>query len=60
VGPFPLLEIDVASGRILTPLPEIRVRRSGYVALTADDAEKEGPLSDFVAWLAAEGRQANS
>jgi DNA-binding transcriptional LysR family regulator len=60
VGPFPLLEIDVASGRILAPLPEIRVRRTGYVALTADGAEKEGPLGDFVAWLAAEERQANS
>jgi DNA-binding transcriptional LysR family regulator len=60
IGPLPLLEIDVASGRIITPLPEIRVRRTGYVALTALDAETTGPLSAFLAWLAAERGQARS
>jgi LysR family transcriptional regulator, glycine cleavage system transcriptional activator len=56
IGPLPLLEIDVASGRIMTPLPQIRVRRTGYVALAALDAEKTGPLTAFVAWLATEGQ----
>jgi LysR family glycine cleavage system transcriptional activator len=60
VGPLPLLEIDVASGRIMTPLPQIRVRRTGYVALTALDAERTGPLAAFLAWLAAEQNQARS
>jgi LysR family glycine cleavage system transcriptional activator len=57
IGPLPLLEIDVTSGRIMMPLPEIRVRRTGYVALTALDAEKTGPLTSFLAWLTAEQGQ---
>jgi LysR family glycine cleavage system transcriptional activator len=56
IGPLPLMEMDVASGRIMTPLPDIRVRRTGYVALTGSDAEKDGPLTAFVAWLEAEGQ----
>jgi LysR family glycine cleavage system transcriptional activator len=60
IGPLPLLEIDVASGRIMTPLPEIRIWRTGYVALTALDAEKTGSLTAFLAWLAAEQGRARS
>jgi LysR family transcriptional regulator, glycine cleavage system transcriptional activator len=60
IGPLPLLEIDVATGRIMTPLPEIRVRRTGYVALTALDAEPTGPLTAFLTWLAAEQGHARS
>lgn len=56
IGPLPLLEIDVAIGRIMTPLPHIRVRRTGYVALTAIDAERTAALTAFLAWLAKEGR----
>lgn len=55
IGPLPLLEIDVLSGRIMTPLPHTRVRRTGYVALTAIDAERTAPLTAFLAWLAKEG-----
>lgn len=55
IGPLPLLEIDVHSGRIMTPLPHIRVRRTGYVALTAIDAETTAPLTAFLAWLAKRG-----
>jgi LysR family transcriptional regulator, glycine cleavage system transcriptional activator len=60
IGPLPLLETDVTSGRIMTPLPEIRVRRTGYIALTALDAETTGPLTAFLAWLSAEQNQARS
>ena len=60
IGPLPLLEIDVAAGRIMTPLPHIRVRRTGYVALTARDAERTGPLNAFLAWLAAAQGEARS
>jgi LysR family glycine cleavage system transcriptional activator len=56
IGPLPLLEIDVLSGRIMTPLPDIRVRRTGYVALTAIDADNSAPLKGFVDWLVAEGK----
>ena len=58
IGPLPLLQIDVADGRILTPLPHIQVRRTGYVALAALDADAEGPTAAFVTWLAAEQDQA--
>ena len=54
IGPLPLLDIDVTSGRLMTPLPQIRVRRTGYVALAALDAETSGALTAFLAWLAAE------
>jgi len=57
IGPLPLLDVDLTSGRIMTPLPEIRVRRTGYVALTALDAEKTGALPAFLAWLAAQQEQ---
>jgi LysR family glycine cleavage system transcriptional activator len=55
IGPLPLLEIDIASGRIMTPLPEIWVRRTGYVALTTLGAPKDEPLDTFVSWLTDEG-----
>ncbi|MHB8283866.1 MAG: LysR substrate-binding domain-containing protein [Caulobacteraceae bacterium] len=57
IGPRQLLEIDIAAGRIITPLPHIQVRRAGYVALTALDAETTGPLPVFLAWLAAQQAQ---
>jgi LysR family transcriptional regulator, glycine cleavage system transcriptional activator len=56
IGPLPLLEIDVLSGRIMTPLPHTRVQRTGYVALTAVDADKSVPDKGFVDWLVAEGK----
>lgn len=54
VGPVPMLDIDVASGRLITPLPQILVRRTGYVALEPLDADETTATSGFVAWLAAE------
>lgn len=58
IGPLPMLDSDIASGRLITPFPEIRVRRTGYVALTARNADKTGPLPVFLAWLSAESRPA--
>ena len=54
VGPLPMLDIDVASGRLMTPLPDISVRRTGYVALESLDVDRTAATSGFVAWLAAE------
>jgi DNA-binding transcriptional LysR family regulator len=53
IGPLPLLDIDIASGRLAAPLPHIQVRRTGYVALTAREAEATGPTAAFLAWLMA-------
>jgi LysR family glycine cleavage system transcriptional activator len=54
IGPLPLLEIDVASGRLLIPLPDIRVRRTGYVALVPRRSDQDSIVTTFVDWLAAE------
>ena len=56
IGPMPMLEIDIQSGRLMTPLPDLKVQRTGYVALVprlADNAER---LKIFVDWLVAEGK----
>ena len=55
IGPLPMLDADIASGRLVTPLPHIRVRRTGDVALTPHRAEGAVLASRFVDWLAAEG-----
>jgi LysR family transcriptional regulator, glycine cleavage system transcriptional activator len=55
IGPLPLLSGDLAAGRIITPLPDIKVPRSGYVALVPFDADKTAPLKGFVDWMVAEG-----
>jgi LysR family glycine cleavage system transcriptional activator len=58
IGPLPMLAIDVASGRLATPLPGIRVRRTGYVAVMPDRPERVPILGLFIDWLAHEGRRA--
>ncbi len=55
VGPLPVLEADIAAGRLLTPFPELVVGRTGYVALVRSDAARTLALRDFEAWLVAEG-----
>jgi LysR family transcriptional regulator, glycine cleavage system transcriptional activator len=55
IGPLPLISADVAAGRIITPLPEITVRRTGYVALVPFDADKTSPLRTFIDWLVVMG-----
>lgn len=54
IGPLPMLEIDVASGRLMTPLPDIRVPRTGYVAIIPRQADAGNLLTGFVDWLVAE------
>jgi LysR family transcriptional regulator, glycine cleavage system transcriptional activator len=56
IGPLPVLQGDVAAGRLVTPLPEIAVPRTGYVALVPFDADKTASLAAFIDWLVAEGR----
>jgi LysR family glycine cleavage system transcriptional activator len=52
-----MLEFDVASGQLMTPLPEIRVRRTGYVALLPRRADDRAAASEaFVDWLATKVR----
>ena len=54
IGPLPMLEIDVAAGRLMTPLPEIRVPRTGYVAVIPRQADAGNLLAGFVDWLVGE------
>lgn len=54
IGPLPMLEIDIASGRLMTPLPEIRVPRTGYVAILPRQADTGNLAAGFVDWLVGE------
>lgn len=56
VGPVPVLQAEIASGRLVAPFPTIRVPRTGYVALIPFDANKTSVLTSFVDWLVAEAR----
>ncbi|WP_265975394.1 LysR substrate-binding domain-containing protein [Brucella intermedia] len=51
IGPLPMLDIDIASGRLMTPLPDIRVPRTGYVAVVPRHADPGNLVRDFVGWL---------
>jgi LysR family transcriptional regulator, glycine cleavage system transcriptional activator len=55
IGPLPVLQADLAAGRLLTPFPGISVPRTGYVALIPFDANKTPSLMAFIDWLVAEG-----
>jgi LysR family transcriptional regulator, glycine cleavage system transcriptional activator len=55
IGPLPVLQGDLAAGRLLTPFPTIVVPRTGYVALIPLDANKSSALTKFIKWLVAEG-----
>lgn len=55
IGPLPMLDIDLAAGRLMTPLPKLQVRRTGYVVLVPRHADGSTFLSTFVDWLVAEG-----
>ncbi|WP_263262654.1 LysR substrate-binding domain-containing protein [Pseudomonas sp. RIT-PI-S] len=58
IGPLPMLSLDVANGRLMTPLAHIRVPRTGYVALVPRQGNPGGLVSGFVDWLAGEGQGA--
>jgi len=49
-----LLALDIASGRLMTPLPDIRVPRTGYVAIVAREAWGGALVGGFIDWLVAE------
>jgi LysR family transcriptional regulator, glycine cleavage system transcriptional activator len=55
IGPLPVLELDLAMGRLIAPFPAILVPRTGYVALIPFDADKTPSLTNFIDWLVAEG-----
>lgn len=57
VGPLPMLDIDIASGRLMTPLPDIRVPRTGYVAVIPRQTDTSNLVAEFVDWLAGEARK---
>jgi len=52
---MPVLQTDIAAGRLLTPFPTILVPRAGYVALIPFDANKTSILTSFIDWLVAKG-----
>jgi LysR family glycine cleavage system transcriptional activator len=54
IGPLPMLEIDIASGRLITPLADIRVPRTGYVAIIPRQDDAGSLAAGFVDWLVGE------
>ena len=58
IGPFPVLDGDIASERFVRPFPLIRVRRASYYVLVLADADKTRALRSFVRWLKTEGHTA--
>jgi LysR family glycine cleavage system transcriptional activator len=58
IGPLPMLSIDIAAGKLATPLSEIQVRRTGYVALVPVNANRISILSAFADWLVNMGTSA--
>ncbi len=57
IGPRPVLDGLLRTGRLVAPFPSIVVPRPGYVALTPFDADKTPSLHAFLAWLVAEGNR---
>ena len=56
IGPLPVLERELQLGRLVAPLPAIRVERPGYHALIPFDVDKSPSLEAFVEWLVDEGK----
>ena len=54
IGPLPMLDIDIAAGRLMAPLPKIGVGRTGYVALVPRHAGSAAIGMTFLDWLAEE------
>ena len=59
IGPLPMLDIDIASGSLMTPLPDIRVSRTGYVAVIPQQADPVSLVRGFVEWLIDEASGEN-
>lgn len=54
IGPLPMLEIDIANSRLMAPLPQIRVPRTGYVAVLPRRTDVGDLPASFVDWLACQ------
>ncbi len=57
IGPLPVLQADLAAGRLLAPFPSLTVPRQSYVALIPFDADKSSSLTAFIDWLMAQGAE---
>jgi DNA-binding transcriptional LysR family regulator len=54
IGSLPMLDIDLENGRLITPLPHIRVAKTGYVAIIPRQSDAIDLFAGFVEWLASE------
>ena len=54
IGPFPTLSMDLDSGRIVTPFPDIRVPARTYWAITSAATQKTLLHRQFEHWLLEE------
>jgi hypothetical protein len=51
---LPVLPADITAGLLLTPFPEIRVPRAGYVAVVPFDVNKTSSSTTFLDRLVAD------
>jgi DNA-binding transcriptional LysR family regulator len=54
IGSLPMLDIDLENGRLVAPLPNIRVAKTGYVAVIPRQSDAMDLFAGFVEWLASE------
>ncbi|MGY3232539.1 LysR family glycine cleavage system transcriptional activator [Luteibacter sp. HA06] len=54
IGSLPMLDIDLENGRLVAPLPNIRVAKTGYVAIIPRQSDAMDLFAGFVEWLASE------
>jgi LysR family glycine cleavage system transcriptional activator len=51
IGPFPTLEADCVSGRLLMPFPNLRSAGSTFCALVSKDRDEPIHMKAFIDWL---------
>ncbi|MDM8359125.1 LysR substrate-binding domain-containing protein [Pandoraea communis] len=51
IGSKPMLDRELAAGRLVMPFPAIQVTGATYVTLVPRDADKSRPLRDFLTWV---------
>lgn len=56
IGPFPTLEADCISRRVVRPFPGMTSKGATYHALVPLDADKPAHMRDFIDWLRLDDR----
>lgn len=55
IGPLPLIEREIQSGRLVMPLPRVASRAYSYFAVTPPETRGDAPVARLADWLVREG-----